>query len=423
MWVDGVQRVVCGLSEETSCQDVVIALAQAIGQTGRYVLVEKLRDKERQLVATERPLQALAKLGQLSSEVQFILRRTGPTSSEESGLDRAPTFPRFVDPDPPKKKELRKPHSFNLGPSTSSNPYLKPKQVLRDSPEQRPPSDSPSPSLAYAGPSKDEVFRHILQQQSRLQALQANLSSLDQQVWVLEQPEPPVFTPDLLEEIDYLGEALRRNEAELAHGEYWESEYQNEVQKEQDMLRHLKDMDLSLDKQSQKIHETELQRGRLEQDIQLQIENKKNVLHQARVGVEESLGQIRTQVDTAQRQGSDLASLLEETEKAFRVSGDLLEVKSKELEELNKELRQCNLQQFIQQAGGPSPQVSVQSDDQDLAYLMPDGASDEDSNSSVLEFNPHTTAKQILGNSRGLQNPLGSGLHLEGLQSREVSWR
>lgn len=32
VWVDGVVRVVCGLSEETSCQDVVIALAQAIGE-------------------------------------------------------------------------------------------------------------------------------------------------------------------------------------------------------------------------------------------------------------------------------------------------------------------------------------------------------------------------------------------------------
>lgn len=35
VWVDGVVRVVCGLSEETSCQDVVIALAQAIGEWNR----------------------------------------------------------------------------------------------------------------------------------------------------------------------------------------------------------------------------------------------------------------------------------------------------------------------------------------------------------------------------------------------------
>lgn len=29
--VDGVPRVVCGVTEETTCQEVVIALAQALG--------------------------------------------------------------------------------------------------------------------------------------------------------------------------------------------------------------------------------------------------------------------------------------------------------------------------------------------------------------------------------------------------------
>lgn len=33
VWVDGVVRVVCGLSLSTSCQDVVIALARAIGKS------------------------------------------------------------------------------------------------------------------------------------------------------------------------------------------------------------------------------------------------------------------------------------------------------------------------------------------------------------------------------------------------------
>lgn len=32
VWVDGVQRVVCGVTEATTCQEVVIALAQAIGE-------------------------------------------------------------------------------------------------------------------------------------------------------------------------------------------------------------------------------------------------------------------------------------------------------------------------------------------------------------------------------------------------------
>uniref|UniRef100_A0A8C6L0T1 Ras-associating domain-containing protein n=1 Tax=Nothobranchius furzeri TaxID=105023 RepID=A0A8C6L0T1_NOTFU len=77
VWVDGALRVVCGLSQNTSCQDVVISLAQAIGQTGRYVLIMKVRGTERPLVADECPLQQLVQLGQLASEVQFILRRNG----------------------------------------------------------------------------------------------------------------------------------------------------------------------------------------------------------------------------------------------------------------------------------------------------------------------------------------------------------
>ncbi|KAL7831012.1 hypothetical protein SRHO_G00305140 [Serrasalmus rhombeus] len=421
VWVDGVQRVVCGLSEETSCQDVVIALAQAIGQTGRYVLVQKLRDTERQLVANERPLESLAKLGQLSSEVQFILRRTGPTTSEGSDLDRAPALPKFQEPEPPKRNEPKKSLTFNLGPTTSAQTRSKQfKKVPRDSPELRAPS-GPSSSHAQSGPSKEEIFRQVLQQQGKLQTLQAQLETLEQQVWTLEQPPPPILSPGLLEEMDLLGEAFRCNEAELAHGEYWESEYLSEVQREQSMLKQLRNIHAALDEHNQRIHETENQSGRLQRDIQLQAENRKNGMRHARAGIEESMGQVRGQLDTAHRHGSDLGSSIEETEKALKMAEELLQAKSKELDELNKELRQCNLQQFIQQTG-PPVQNSVQTDD-DIAHLMPDGQSDEDSNFSVLEFNPRTTAKQILGNPRSLQNPLVSSLHPEVLSSREVSWR
>lgn len=33
VWVEGVVKVVCGLSLSTSCQEVVITLAQAIGKS------------------------------------------------------------------------------------------------------------------------------------------------------------------------------------------------------------------------------------------------------------------------------------------------------------------------------------------------------------------------------------------------------
>jgi len=32
VFVEGVQRIVCGVTEKTTCQEVVIALAQALGK-------------------------------------------------------------------------------------------------------------------------------------------------------------------------------------------------------------------------------------------------------------------------------------------------------------------------------------------------------------------------------------------------------
>lgn len=40
--VDGVQRVVCGVTEKTTCQEVVIALAQALGKLITCVTEDKL---------------------------------------------------------------------------------------------------------------------------------------------------------------------------------------------------------------------------------------------------------------------------------------------------------------------------------------------------------------------------------------------
>lgn len=42
VWVDGVQRIVCGVTEFTTCQEVVIALAQAIGKVATTSAVSVL---------------------------------------------------------------------------------------------------------------------------------------------------------------------------------------------------------------------------------------------------------------------------------------------------------------------------------------------------------------------------------------------
>ncbi|KAJ3586350.1 hypothetical protein NHX12_012750 [Muraenolepis orangiensis] len=73
VFVDGVHRVVCGVTDQTSCQEVVIALAQALGRPGRYILKEKFKDFERCVSPNECLLESLQKYGEHVKEVQLTL--------------------------------------------------------------------------------------------------------------------------------------------------------------------------------------------------------------------------------------------------------------------------------------------------------------------------------------------------------------
>jgi len=76
VWVEGIQRIVCGVTERTTCQDVVYALAHATGKTGRFTLIERWRNNERLLAPHEHPLKVLMKWGEYSNDVHLILQRT-----------------------------------------------------------------------------------------------------------------------------------------------------------------------------------------------------------------------------------------------------------------------------------------------------------------------------------------------------------
>ncbi|XP_029289897.1 ras association domain-containing protein 7 [Cottoperca gobio] len=446
VWVDGVVRVVCGLSEETSCQDVVIALAQAIGQTGRYVLIQRLRDTEKQLLATEKPLESLAKLGQHGSEVQFFLRRTGPSSSDgpspKQDRPTPPPLPKHPEPEPSKRSQPKKALTFNLGPSTS--PKTKAKQFKRsprDSPEQRAspspspspvpphvPSPSPSPSPPI-GPSKEEVFRKVLQQQERLRAMEAQLDTLERESHTWERPysspcPSPVSDAHLQEEMETMEQAVRRNQAELAHEQYWEEELQAEVERERGMRRKLGELHAKLDDCGRRLHEFSVRSAQLEQEIQResQTEWKAN-------GPEESLDVMKAELQSRENHGTELEEHLSETDKALGKAESLMQAKQEELEELNKELRQCNLQQFIQQTGvlpahtHSRTELQEQLEQLELAHLLQDGYRNGSYSVTQVESPPRPTAKQFLGHPRNLQNPLVSSLNPEVLTSRESSWR
>uniref|UniRef100_A0AAQ6IPA7 Ras-associating domain-containing protein n=1 Tax=Anabas testudineus TaxID=64144 RepID=A0AAQ6IPA7_ANATE len=438
VWVDGVVRVVCGLSEETSCQDVVIALAQAIGQTGRYVLIQRLRDTERQLLATEKPLESLAKLGQHGNEVQFFLRRTGPSSSDGPGSkqDRSTPLPlpKHPEPEPLKRGQPKKALTFNLGPSTS--PKTKVKQFKRspqDSPEQRAsPSPSPSPTppsphappFSYSpsmSPSKEEVFRKVLQQQERLRAFEAQLESLEKEsrTWEHSYSSPcpsPVSDAHLLEEMDALEQAVRRNQAELAHEQHWENELQIEMEREQGMRRKLGELHAQLDDCGRRLHEFSVRSAQLEKEIQResQAEGKTN-------GPEESLKAVKVQLQSQERQETELEQQLSETMEALAKTESLLQDRQEMMEELNKELRQCNLQQFIQQTGVlpahtySRTELQEQLEQLDFTHLLQDGYKNGSRSVTPAESPPRPTAKQFLGHPRNLQNPLVSSLNPEGV--------
>lgn len=96
VWVDGIKRVVCGVTDNTTCQDIVIALAQAMGRTGRFTLIEQWRDSERPLAPSECPLLALQKWGEFANEVNLLLYESG-TKKKQKHAENEKIVPKAPD--------------------------------------------------------------------------------------------------------------------------------------------------------------------------------------------------------------------------------------------------------------------------------------------------------------------------------------
>uniref|UniRef100_A0A3Q3EUA1 Ras association domain-containing protein 7-like n=1 Tax=Kryptolebias marmoratus TaxID=37003 RepID=A0A3Q3EUA1_KRYMA len=292
VWVDGAIRVVCGLSLDTSCQDVVIALAQATGQTGRYVLIMKFKGNERNLVADECPLQQLAKLGPLAAEVQFILRRNGPSLSEapqKPSDDRHPPPQRLSELEPVKHK----------GPQKLTEPQ-----------------------------KETELWEH--------------------KVTSAAVPDP---NPGLAQELKELEFQMKQNEIDLMYGEDWEKELKVEMEREQEMQRRLQQIHLSIDDQNYEIKVLQARSEHLEQDLQFkaQTESLSPEVESWQTG--EALQTLTQELHNRLSEFVD-----KQYGQTYLVTCNLccvLQDRLETIEELNKELRQCNLQEFIQQAGVP----------------------------------------------------------------------
>ncbi|XP_074130754.1 ras association domain-containing protein 7 isoform X1 [Sminthopsis crassicaudata] len=291
VWVDGVQRVVCGVSEQTTCQEVVIALAQALGQTGRYVLIQRLRDKERQMLPQECPVGAQATCGQFASDVQFVLRRTGPSLAERPASD--PCLP-------------------------------------------------PGPSLAWASlpprpqpPARREPHRG--------------------------RPSPPLGRSSVWPKEDAAGELwglehlVHSNEAELGQEGFWQEALKRELEEELERQGHVQTLQAATEECVRRLRELDAQARALEEEIRWQRQQQPEAPGPRRPQDEAAAARLQRDLQTQALQSERLESSLASVGRALAEAEQSLQAQAQEVEELNRELRQCNLQQFIQQAGPALP--------------------------------------------------------------------
>uniref|UniRef100_A0A671KDZ2 Ras association domain-containing protein 8-like n=1 Tax=Sinocyclocheilus anshuiensis TaxID=1608454 RepID=A0A671KDZ2_9TELE len=392
VWVDGVQRVVCGVTEATTCQEVVIALAQAIGRTGRYTLIEKWRDTERHLVPHESPVASLNTWGQYAGDVQFILHRTGPSLNEypstdglnsrgpERGLHRQslPLMAKLRAPGDrsfsrhePRRKSLTLtgvPRSLRdiLSGGRLSDSSARQREVLLKSAHN---SRSLSPRLS--GQRVEDLTQLLRLQRetlsvldSRMQAYEAELRMLTEKRVGLEDDE---LYGKMMEEVSRLEKQVRRNKVEIEEEEFWATELEIERESERQLQEHLQELSSRLRGCEVDLEQRLMSLQGVEAGIEAQKQHKEfRESQQASQGeVKARLQRVKAELKAQARHMAQLENGSRAVERSLAESCKRRQASHYELEQLTKELRQVNLQQFIQQTGTKVTVLPVEPSDED----------------------------------------------------------
>ncbi|XP_047453261.1 ras association domain-containing protein 8 isoform X2 [Mugil cephalus] len=447
VWVDGLQRVVCGVTEATTCQEVVIALAQAIGRTGRYTLVEKWRDTERHLAPHESPVASLNTWGQYAGDVQLILHRTGPSLTErppsegpplrgpERGLHRQslPPLAKLRHPNDrslrrrePRRKSLTftgAPRGLReiLGGGRVGEAEAKRRLLLGNGGNHH----HAGPAMGTASPGlwacrMEELVRLVGLQRETLGVLEKKLEAYEAELKVWAEGRglrgggcigDPGGGVGLVEEILRLEKHLRKNEVEMEEEEFWATELQIELESERQLEERLQEL-----------------RGRL-QGCEMEIEEKLAMVQGVEAGLEEeklqrerqenqwvSEAEARTQVlrfkaelKAQERQAVQLESSCRAVDRSLGQSSKKLQDMHHELEQLTKELRQVNLQQFIKQTGTKVTVLPAEPTEDEATYSTHDLV--PLTGSLKRPVSSHAMSSHL----RVLQSPLTSGLNPEGI--------
>lgn len=429
VWVDGVQRIVCGVTEFTTCQEVVIALAQAIGRTGRYTLIERWRDTERHLSPQENPVVSLNKWGQYASDVQLILQRTGPSVSErptsegptrlpERGFYRqslpplAKLRPSAADRSLRRKEPKRKSLTFSGGARGLREIFGRSKDSEAKQTQPRGVSLSLSRVLggsgvtsAPASPSR-ELSRLVQLQRDRLQALETRLEGCEGELRDWEEATGDNYQQEEVEEeLCLLEQQLKRNEAELEEQEFWTNEFQIEQDTEQKLRLQLSELQVRLRDTEDRLQEYLSHIQTMETNLEQERQQHEAELNQ-RLNEEEALAQlekVRLELEVQTQHSTRLDSSCRALERSLCQANQRLQEKEQELEQLTKELRQVNLQQFIQQTG---TKVTV---------LPAQPAPEADSELECGSLTRMGSSRLLPSDLRTLQSPASSTFNPEGI--------
>ncbi|XP_051916888.1 ras association domain-containing protein 8 [Hippocampus zosterae] len=447
VWVDGVQRVVCGVTEATTCQEVVIALAQAIGRTGRYTLVEKWRDTERHLAPHESPVASLNTWGQYAGDVQLILLRTGPSLTErppsegpplrgpERGFHRQ-SLPPLAKLHHPNERSLcrreprRKSLTFTGAPrglreilsgGRKSEAEAKRRLHLENvGTYQHAGGAAGSASQGLWACRMEDLVRLVGIQRETLSVLEKKLEVYEDELnaWAdVRAGRTPVCCEDsgggLLEEILRLEKHLKKTQVEMEEEEFWTTELQIELESERQLEERLEELRGRLQGCEKEIDEKLAMVQGIEtalEEMRLQRERQETEwLNEAEARAQVLL--VKAELKAQERQAVQMESSCRNVDRSLGQSSKKLQDMQHELEQLTKELRQVNLQQFIKQTG---TKVTV---------LPAEPAEDESRSSNrVIDMVPLTgslkrpvSLQPLSSHLRVLKSPLSSGLNPEGI--------
>uniref|UniRef100_A0A8C8SWQ9 Ras association domain family member 8 n=1 Tax=Pelusios castaneus TaxID=367368 RepID=A0A8C8SWQ9_9SAUR len=412
VWVDGVQRIVCGVTEVTTCQEVVIALAQAIGRTGRYTLIEKWRDTERHLAPHENPIISLNKWGQYASDVQLILRRTGPSLSERPTSDSVARIPE------------RTLYRQSLPPLAKLRPQND-KLIKRREPKRK--------SLTFTGGAKglmdifgkgkesefkqkvlnckttaEELKKLIHLQNEKLQSIEKQLDSNEAEIRYWEKK----YNSSLEEEIIKLEQKIKRNEVEIEEEEFWENELQIEQENEKQLKEQLLEIRQRILECESKLKDYVAQIHSMESGIE--AEKLHREVQESQVNeeeVKEKIEKVKGEIDVQSQQSLRLENGIKAVERSLGQATKRLQDREQELEQLTKELRQVNLQQFIQQTGTKVTVLPADPTEVEASHTQLERETVFQSGS----LKRPGSSRQLPSNLRILQNPLSSGFNPEGI--------